>query len=145
MNQMLAYEHRAQYYETDQMGIIHHSNYIRWFEEARVYLMEKLGFGYHVMEERGIMSPVLSVNCTYKSMTRFHEIVVIEPQVLDYTGVQMTIGYTIREKETGEIRCTGETKHCFITKEMRPVSLKRVQPDIHQIILDYQNQMSKIK
>ena len=39
-------EHKVQYYETDGMGIVHHSNYIRWFEEARVDLLEQLGFGY---------------------------------------------------------------------------------------------------
>ena len=43
---MIPYEHKVQYYETDGMGIVHHSNYIRWFEEARVDLLEQLGFGY---------------------------------------------------------------------------------------------------
>ena len=66
---LIIHEHRAQYYETDQMGIIHHSNYIRWFEEARVTLMEQLGLGYDVTEEKGILSPVLSIECDYKSMT----------------------------------------------------------------------------
>ena len=43
---MVHYDHKVQYYETDGMGIVHHSNYIRWFEEARVDLLEQLGFGY---------------------------------------------------------------------------------------------------
>ena len=46
-------EHKVQYYETDGMGIVHHSNYIRWFEEARVDLLEQLGFGYDRIEEAG--------------------------------------------------------------------------------------------
>ncbi len=50
------YEHHAQYYETDQMGCVHHSNYIRWMEEARVNLMEQMGCGYKAMEASGIMS-----------------------------------------------------------------------------------------
>ena len=49
-----AYEHKTQYYETDQMGIIHHSNYIRWFEEARTDLLRQMGIGYEEMEARGI-------------------------------------------------------------------------------------------
>ncbi len=49
------YEHRTQYYETDQMGIIHHSNYIRWFEEARTDLMRQMGIGYDEMEGQGII------------------------------------------------------------------------------------------
>ena len=57
----MKYIHQAQYYETDQMGIIHHSNYIRWMEEARIAYMDELGFPYKKVEEAGIISPVLSV------------------------------------------------------------------------------------
>ncbi len=54
------YVHHAQYYETDQMAIIHHSNYIRWMEEARNNLMDQMGFSYKAMEEMEIISPVRS-------------------------------------------------------------------------------------
>ena len=47
------YEHKVHYYETDKMGVVHHSNYIRWMEEARVDMMEKSGFGYKRLEEEG--------------------------------------------------------------------------------------------
>ena len=47
----MKYEHKTQYYETDQMGIIHHSNYIRWFEEARIDFMDHCGFSYAQMEK----------------------------------------------------------------------------------------------
>lgn len=46
------YEHKTQYYETDQMGIIHHANYLHWFEEARIDIMEQMGMGYDMMENR---------------------------------------------------------------------------------------------
>ena len=69
------YEHKTQYYETDQMGIIHHYNYIRWFEEARMDMMEQMGMGYAEMEKRGIISPVLSVHSEYKSMT--HQMIMV--------------------------------------------------------------------
>ena len=68
---MEIYRHKTQYYETDQMGIVHHSNYIRWFEEARTDFLEKLGMGYDRMEAEVIISPVLSVSCEYKTMTYF--------------------------------------------------------------------------
>ena len=44
------YEHHAKYYETDQMGIIHHSNYVKWMEEARLDLMDQIGLNYRQME-----------------------------------------------------------------------------------------------
>lgn len=65
------YEHHAKYYETDQMGIIHHSNYIKWMEEARMDLMEQIGLSYKQMEEMEIISPVLSVSCEYPQYGSF--------------------------------------------------------------------------
>ena len=65
------YKRKAFYYETDRMDIIHHSNYVRWLEEARVDLMEQLGCPFHEIEERGIVSPVLSVETHYKYPVRF--------------------------------------------------------------------------
>ena len=59
------WEHKIQYYETDQMQIAHHSNYIRWFEEARTSALEEAGFGYAEMEAVGIISPVLTVSAEY--------------------------------------------------------------------------------
>lgn len=119
------YEHKTQYYETDQMGIIHHSNYIRWFEEARCDMMEQMGLGYKLMEDCGIISPVLSMHCEYKSMTRFGETVEIRCILKEYNGIKMTVEYSITDKETGELRCVGESRHCFLSREGRPVSLKK--------------------
>ncbi|MCM1568575.1 MAG: acyl-CoA thioesterase [Roseburia sp.] len=127
------YIHKVQYYETDQMGIVHHSNYIRWFEEARSYLLEKIGCGYKQMEEIGIISPVLSVCAEYKSMTRFYDEVSVQIRVTAYTGIKITLGYEIRDVKSGEIRCIGESRHCFLNREGRPVSLKKSYPAFHQI------------
>lgn len=62
------YEHHAKYYETDQMGIIHHSNYVKWMEEARLDLMDQIGLNYRQMEDMEIISPVLSISVEYHSM-----------------------------------------------------------------------------
>ncbi len=127
------YEHKIQYYETDQMKIVHHSNYIRWFEEARIFLLEAYDMGYDKLEALGIISPVLEVSAEYKSMSRFGESVQIEVKLLDYNGIKFSLAYTIRDKETGVIRCTGETKHCFLHEQGSPLSLKRSYPEIHKI------------
>ena len=87
---MVPYDHKVQYYETDGMGIVHHSNYIRWFEEARVDLLEQLGFGYDRIEEAGYSGPVLEVSCQYKTMSKFGETVRIEASITQYNGVRMT-------------------------------------------------------
>ncbi len=130
------YEHKTQYYETDQMGIIHHSNYIRWFEEARCDMMEQMGLGYKLMEDCGIISPVLSMHCEYKSMTRFGETVEIRCILKEYNGIKMTVEYSITDKETGELRCVGESRHCFLSREGRPVSLKKPYLEMDKVFRD---------
>ena len=97
------YEHKVQYYETDQMGCVHHSNYIRWFEEARTAYLEQLDMGYARMEEEGISSPVLTVQAEYRSMTRY-------------------------DAASGALRCLGQSSHCFLDREGKIVSLKKERP-----------------
>ena len=65
---MHTYTHQVQYYETDKMQITHHSNYIRFMEEARIDFLNHIGFGYDKMEELGISSPVIGIQCDYKKV-----------------------------------------------------------------------------
>lgn len=132
---MTVYEQEAQYYETDQMGIIHHSNYLRWFESARIRFLKEIGIDYRQCEEMGIISPVMEVTCTYKSMVRFGDVVEIYTRFQDYTGVKFYVTYEVRDKATGELRTTGRSKHCFTDKTGRPISLKRVNPELHERLL----------
>jgi len=136
---MNIYEHHAKYYETDQMGIIHHSNYFRWMEEARLDLMEQLGWGYKLMEEKGIISPVLEINCKYKHMVLFNDIICINATVKEYSGIKLTIAYEMTDKKSGKLRATGESKHCFLNKSKRPVLLKKEFPEFDQILRDLVN------
>ncbi len=124
------YIHHAKYYETDQMGIIHHSNYIRWMEEARLDYMKQIGISYRALEENGIIIPVLSVSCEYRSMVRFDDRVRIVVKPVKYTGIKLEMAYVFTDAETGELRTTGKSTHCFLNKEYRPVSLKKIFPDI---------------
>ena len=128
---MQVYEHQAQYYETDQMGIIHHSNYIRWFESARIWYMSQIGVDYRDMEQRGIISPVLEVSCTYKSMVHFGDIVEIIPKIEKYNGITLELSYLIQDQKTKEIRTCGKSRHCFLNRERKPISLKKSCPAFH--------------
>lgn len=127
------YEHKVQYYETDQMGIVHHSNYIRWFEEARTDFMEQCGMGYAKMEESGVISPVLSVEADYLRMVHFGETVGIELNLNEYNGIKMEIAYQVMNLETGLVYCKGKTKHCFLNEKGRPLSLKKSCPSFHEM------------
>ena len=132
------YNHKAQYYETDQMGIIHHSNYLRWFEEARADLMEQVGLGYNKLEELGIICPVLSASCEYKGMVRYNDDVIIIPKVEKFNGVKITLSYKVVDAKTREIKTTGETKHCFLGRDHRPISLAKECPEIYKFFKSYE-------
>ena len=97
----MIYERKINYYETDAMKIVHHSNYIRFLEEARILSMDKMGLPYHKMEEEGIMVPVLGVNCTYKHPAKFNEIIEIDVKIKEYTSVKLTMEYIITNKNSG--------------------------------------------
>ena len=127
------YEHITQYYETDQMGIIHHSNYIRWMEEARVDLMRQAGISMVDIEKLGILIPVLSVSCEYKSMTRFGDTVIIDMRLAEYNGIKMFIEYQIYDKQTGKLRALGSSSHCFLSRDGKLISIKKNYPDIDRI------------
>lgn len=131
------YTHKTQYYETDQMGVIHHSNYIRWFEEARVYFLEQIGYSYQRIEnELQLISPVLEANCQYRSMVYFGDLVDITLQVEASNGIRVKFSYEVRDHQTQELRTTGYTKHCFLTKKGTPVSLKKDYPELYTILKD---------
>ena len=125
------YRHKVQYYETDRMGITHHSNYIRWMEEARADFLEKKGWPYERIEEEGIISPVISIDCRYKKPTTFADEVDIEVSVLEFNGVKLKIGYLMKAQD--EIVCEGESMHCFLSKEGKPVKLSKILPDFHDM------------
>lgn len=122
------YERKINYYETDKMGVVHHSNYIRYLEEARCAWLEAIGIPFSLLEKFNITIPVLGVNCTYKYHVTFDDTIIVYPFVKEYTGVRLTVGYEIREKETDKLVLEGETKHCFTNNELKPINLKKYNP-----------------
>lgn len=100
------------------MGIVHHSNYIRWFEEARLYYMEAIGIPYELMEEAGIFIPVLGVSCDYKVSVRFSETVCIYVTLESFNGIRMKCSYKVVNKESGELCSTGTSEHWFSDEKL---------------------------
>ena len=130
----MAYRHKVQYYETDKMGFTHHANYIKWMEEARVDYLARIGFGYDKVEESGIMSPVLSVECEYKHSTTFPDEVEIEVRVQEIKGVKFVLAYEMVKVSDGNVCCIGRTKHCFIDASGKIVNIKKVNPELYALL-----------
>ena len=131
------YPRKTNYYETDRMGVIHHSNYIRYFEEARTALMEQSGFSYEEMEQGGVISPVLEIQCEYRSPVRFGDTVNIAVAVTAYNGFRLRCAYRVTDAASGELRTTGTSAHCFLNAEGRPIRLTKLMPRAHELFRDY--------
>lgn len=134
---MHPYEWKVQYYETDQMGIVHHSNYIRWFESARIDYMDQMGIPYKKMEEAGIISPVLTASCEYRKMTHFGDTVQIIPEIKAYNGIRLVLAYRVVDKATGEVNAVGETSHCYLNRDGKLVTLKKAAPETDAVFRKY--------
>ncbi len=127
------YRKKVKYYETDMMGVVHHSNYIRWFEEARVEFMRAADFSYRRMEEEGIQVPVVSVSCKYKIPATFDDEITVRTSLKKYNGIVAELAYEVRRDADGALLVSGESSHCFVDKEsFKPVSLKNARPDMHE-------------
>lgn len=132
MEKLKPYYHTVQYYETDAMAVVHHSNYIRWFEEARLDYLEQSGYPYDGIEQRGLMIPVLSASCEYRQAVRFGEIVRIETKIVEFKGLKFKIAYEVYDKERKVLHARGITDHCFLNQEFRPISIKKQAPDLYE-------------
>ena len=126
------FKRKINYYETDRMGIVHHSNYIRYLEEARCRWLEDAQMPFEEMEKEGVTIPVLAVNCKYKYHVTFGDTIIIKPHVKEYNGVRMTVIYEVTEEKTGNTVITAETKHCFTNIGLKPVNLKKYAPQFSE-------------
>ena len=130
---MKAYEHKVQYYETDKMGIVHHSNYIRWMEEARIDFLSQIGWDYDKLEDNGIISPVTAVECKYKVNTKFTDIISINVWVEEFKGVKLKIGYEMKKEDI--LVCVGHSEHCFLNETGKIINLKKENIDFYEALI----------
>ncbi len=125
------YCHEVKYYECDRMGITHHSNYVRFMEEARVDWMDQVGYGFDRMEAEGVVSPVVAVDLRYRSSTTFKDRIEITVRVTDTTPLKISFAYTMTVK--GRTVCTATSTHCFL-ENGRPVALADRFPELYRKI-----------
>ena len=134
------YKRKINYYETDKMGVVHHSNYIRFLEEARCTWLEEMNLSMEKLEELGYTIPTLEVNCKYKNHVTSGDIIIIEPIVTEFNGVRMTVKYNVTEEKTGNTVIEAWTKHCFTNKELRPINMKKANKEINDM---FENLLNK--
>jgi acyl-CoA thioester hydrolase len=115
---------RVRYVETDQMGVVYHSNYLVWFEVGRVEFIRQLGLNYKLMEEEdGCGISVVDVHARYRAPARYDDELVIETRLLAARGPVIKFGYRILRVGDGVLLCEGETTHVCVGKNMKKMCL----------------------
>ena len=125
------YTRKINYYETDKMGVVHHSNYIRFLEEARCHFLKDIGLPYDELENIHIMIPVISIVCNYKNAVTYGDTISIKISIKEFTGTKLIISYTAINSINDKIIVTAETTHCFTNSDLKPVNLKKYNKDIY--------------
>lgn len=131
---MHIYKHEVKYYECDRMGITHHSNYVRFMEEARVDFLDAIGYGFDRIEAEGVVSPVISISCNYKHPTTFKDMIEVEVAISNMQDLKFEFTYTMRC--AGKVVCLGQSTHCFMEND-RPVVIARRLPELYQAIQEH--------
>jgi acyl-CoA thioester hydrolase len=110
---------RVRYVETDQMGIVHHANYIVWFEIGRTDLCRATGHTYRDIENRGLILVVTEVNCRYRAPYKYDDEVLIRTFVSEALSRAMTFQYELRDGTGERLHATGYSKHVWVDRESR--------------------------
>lgn len=118
INQFFSNPIIVRYGETDQMGIVHHSNYLRYFEVARLEWLTSLGVSYALMEQEGIIMPVIDVKLSYKTPACFDDSLIVCVQLVEIPKVKIKFSYEIKNQKD-QIVCLGETSLAFLNAETR--------------------------
>lgn len=114
------------------MGVVHHANYIKWFEIGRTELLREWGTDYRTVEEKGFLLPVIEVTCQYKQPARYDDVVQVVSAVQEYTGVRITFYYEVIREEL--LLVSGTTSHCWTDAQLKPINLKKAWPALDQLI-----------
>ena len=110
-------EHHVNFYDTDAMAVVHHSNYIRWFEIGRVEYLRSIGITLGELMEDGFVFPITDVRAKYVSPGKFDDVVLIETTPTALTKAKMAFDYRIIRKADGEVMVTGHSQNVFTSQE----------------------------
>lgn len=131
---------KVRYVETDQMGIVHHSNYFAWFEVGRTEHIAQHGMKYSDMEKIGVLIPLIECGAEFKAGARYEDEIIVKTSIKLISPVRIEFGYEIVRKDDSKLLAVGFTKHAFTNRELRPVNLQKKFPELWSVMKNNENQ-----
>jgi len=104
---------KVRFVETDLMGVVHHSNYFRYFEMGRVEFLRQAGVLLTELMEKGIVFPITDVGCKYHASAKFDDYILIETEMTEVSRVKMLFTYQVRREADGVLLASGTTTNLF--------------------------------
>ena len=121
---------RVRYAETDQMGVVYHSNFIVWFEVGRVEMLRELGFSYLEMEQQDDTNlAVVEVRCRFKAPARYDDMVLIRTRLVNVRESLLHFTYEVVRENDGTLLAEGETVHLVVDSAFK----RMVLPDKYRM------------
>jgi acyl-CoA thioester hydrolase len=131
---------KVRYAETDQMGIVHHSNYYVYFEAAREDFIAEAGISYKDMEDQGIMMPLVETQCRYIEGAKYADKLIIETTIEELSPAKVTLQYNVIREADGKVISKGKTVQAFVdSSSFRIINLKKKYPGIWERLESLQN------
>ncbi len=129
-------EIKVRYAETDQMGIVHHSNYYVWFEVGRTEFITFSGMSYSEMESRDILIPLIDSYCKYIEPARYGDEVIIRTFIEDMSSVKVKFKYEVVRKSDRKLLAEGATTHVFVDRNLKIMNLRKKHTEVWNLIND---------
>ncbi len=124
----------ARYGETDQMSIVHHSNYPIWFEAGRTEFFKKLGIRYSKIEEKGIILPLVDLKCNFKDPVKYEDEIIIRTKPMKMSCVRLIFSYEVIKKDKMSLVAVGETSHAWTDKSLKPINIEKRMPELCMLL-----------
>jgi len=130
----------ARYAETDQMGIIHHSNYAVWFEAGRTDFLKKTGLSNSMIEEKGVILPLYEMHCKFISPAKYEDEILVITKISTITCVRLIFSYQVLNADSNILLATGETMHAWTDKNLKPVNVGKIIPEIYSKLCEFKGE-----
>ena len=124
----------VRYAETDQMGIVHHSNYPIWFEVGRTEFLKNLGTSYSGVEDSGVILPLFEISCQFKSPAKYEDDILIITSIKSLSRVRVCFSYEVLNIADNKLLATGETMHAWTDKALKPVNAEKKIPELYSML-----------
>ena len=127
---------KVRYAETDQMGIVHHSNYPIWFEVGRTDFLKNTSISYTSIEESGVILPLYELNCKFIAPAKYEDEITVITTLKSISCSRISFSYRVLNGLDNKLIATGETMHAWTNKELKPINAKKVVPDVFLAFID---------